>query len=127
MVGKRDSSRTGAASIASDDADATPEQLRRQLAKEHARYNELARAYKLTVANLVEATRAYALLERECNQLKAQASAAPDTCGPSALPRLTPAEIGAIRKLMARLHHPDAGGDAERMKAWNAALDQLER
>jgi hypothetical protein len=40
---------------------------------------------------------------------------------------LTPAEVGAIRKAMARLHHPDTGGDAERMKAWNAALDPLER
>jgi hypothetical protein len=27
---------------------------------------------------------------------------------------------------MARLHHPDVGGDAERMKAWNAVLDPLE-
>ena len=37
-----------------------------------------------------------------------------------------PAEVGAIRKAMARLHHPDTGGDAERMKAWNAALDPLD-
>lgn len=36
-------------------------------------------------------------------------------------------EARAIRKAIARLHHPDSGGDAERMKLWNACLDQLER
>jgi hypothetical protein len=34
-------------------------------------------------------------------------------------------EVNAIRKAMARLHHPDVGGDPERMKAWNAALDSI--
>jgi hypothetical protein len=33
--------------------------------------------------------------------------------------------VNAIRKAMARLHHPDVGGDPERMKAWNAALDRI--
>jgi hypothetical protein len=28
---------------------------------------------------------------------------------------------------VARLHHPDAGGDGERLKAWNTLLDALER
>jgi hypothetical protein len=28
---------------------------------------------------------------------------------------------------MARLHHPDVGGDLERMKAWNVVLDQIEQ
>ena len=36
-------------------------------------------------------------------------------------------EVSAIRKAMARLHHPDVGGDPERMKLWNAILDPLER
>ena len=36
-------------------------------------------------------------------------------------------EINAIRKAVARLHHPDLGGDPERMKAWNAALDRISR
>lgn len=39
---------------------------------------------------------------------------------------ITPEEVRAIRKAIARLHHPDAGGDLERMKMWNASLDQLE-
>ena len=39
---------------------------------------------------------------------------------------LLPIEISAIRKAMARLHHPDTGGDSERLKSWNAALDALE-
>jgi hypothetical protein len=34
-------------------------------------------------------------------------------------------EVNAIRKAMARLHHPDVGGDPERMKVWNAALDRI--
>jgi regulator of replication initiation timing len=40
---------------------------------------------------------------------------------------ITEAEVRAIRKAIARLHHPDAGGNAERMKMWNASLDRLER
>jgi hypothetical protein len=40
---------------------------------------------------------------------------------------LQPAEVAAIRKAVARLHHPDTGGDAERMKQWNTALDALEQ
>jgi hypothetical protein len=41
--------------------------------------------------------------------------------------QLTDEEVTAIRKAMARLHHPDVGGDPERMKAWNAALDRIGR
>lgn len=40
--------------------------------------------------------------------------------------RVSEDEVKAIRKAMARLHHPDSGGDAERMKQWNAALDRVE-
>jgi chromosome segregation ATPase len=40
---------------------------------------------------------------------------------------ITDAEVKAIRKAVARLHHPDSGGDAERMKMWNASLDRIER
>jgi hypothetical protein len=38
---------------------------------------------------------------------------------------ITEDEANAIRKAMARLHHPDLGGNAERMKVWNAALDKF--
>src|SRR5262245_5346995 len=108
-----------------DEAHRTIRSLLRQLSKEQARHAETARAYNLTVANLVEATRLNAQLEHDRDMWKARAEGqpAPFTLGTLTL---TPEEVGAIRKAMARLHHPDAGGDVERMKLWNAALDPLE-
>jgi post-segregation antitoxin (ccd killing protein) len=108
-----------------DEAHKTIRSLLRQLSKEQARHAETARAYNLTVANLVEATRQNALLEHERDSWKARAEGqgAPFTLGDLTL---TPEEVSAIRKAMARLHHPDTGGDVERMKQWNAALDPLE-
>jgi uncharacterized protein (DUF1786 family) len=41
--------------------------------------------------------------------------------------QMTDEEVNAIRKAIARLHHPDSGGNAERMKLWNASLDRVER
>jgi hypothetical protein len=43
------------------------------------------------------------------------------------LPVLTGDEINAIRRAMARIHHPDRGGDIDRMKLWNKLLDTLEK
>jgi hypothetical protein len=108
-----------------EEAHRTIRSLLRQLSKEQTRHAETARAYNLTVANLVEATRQSAQLEHERDMWKSRAEgkAAPFMVGALTL---TPAEVGAIRKAMARLHHPDAGGDIERMKLWNAALDPLE-
>jgi septal ring factor EnvC (AmiA/AmiB activator) len=102
--------------------------LLRQVSKEQARHAEIARAYEKTVANLMEITRENAQLERERDQWKARAEGAalPFQIGGETL-ELTPAEVSAIRKAMARLHHPDTGGDVERMKRWNAALDPLDR
>ncbi|MFQ3633243.1 hypothetical protein [Roseiflexus sp.] len=104
--------------------------LLRQLSKEQGRHAEIARAYNKTVANLVEITRENAALERERDMWKARAESAmreQESIRIGNIPfTLTAAEISAIRKAMARLHHPDAGGDAERMKLWNAALDPLE-
>jgi hypothetical protein len=110
------------------EAHKTIRSLLRQLRKEQAAHAETARAYNLTVANLVEATRENTALARERDMWKARAEGRtrPLTISGVTL-ELTPAEVSAIRKAMARLHHPDAGGDAERMKAWNAALDPLER
>jgi hypothetical protein len=107
------------------EAHKTIRSLLRQLSKEQARHAETARAYNLTVANLVEATRENALLEHERDMWRARAEGrhSPFEIGPLTL---TNEEVGAIRKAMARLHHPDAGGDAERMKQWNAALDPLD-
>jgi hypothetical protein len=110
-----------------EEAHKTIRGLLRQIDKTQAHYSEIARAYNKTVANLMEITRENALLEHERNMWHARAEGiAPPLNMGSGLPELTPAEVSAIRKAMARLHHPDTGGDAERMKAWNAALDPLE-
>src|SRR5690348_9768776 len=91
-----------------EEAHKTIRGLLRQIDKTQARYSEIARAYNKTVANLMEITRENALLEHERNMWHARAEgiAPPPNLG-TGLPELTPAEIGAIRKAMARLHHPD--------------------
>lgn len=102
--------------------------LLRQLSKEQARHTETTRAYNLTVANLREAARENAQTVRELNEWKARAERTPYGASLGDLPlRLSADEVHAIRKAMARLHHPDLGGDPERMKHWNAILDPLER
>lgn len=109
------------------EAHATIHRLLRQISKEQSHYDEVARAYSKTVASLMEITRENAVLEHERDMWKARAEgvASPFNIG-GLMIDLTPAEVGAIRKAIARLHHPDMGGDSERMKAWNAALDPLE-
>ena len=101
--------------------------LLRQLTKEQQRHAETVRAYDKTVANLVEAGRENTALERERDlwRSRAEGAATPFKIGGLTL-ELTPAAVSAIRKAMARLHHTDTGGDLERMKAWNAALDPLD-
>jgi hypothetical protein len=110
-----------------EEAHATIHRLLRQISKEQARWSEVVRAYNKTVASLMEITRENAAIEHDRDLWKARAegAAVPFNIGGMSI-ELTPAEVGAIRKAMARLHHPDAGGDAERMKAWNAALDPLD-
>jgi chromosome segregation ATPase len=110
-----------------EEAHKTIRTLLRQISKEQERHAEIARAYDKTVANLMEITRENAQLERERDMLRArvESSGMPFRVGGTTLD-LTPAEVSAIRKAMARLHHPDTGGDVERMKTWNAALDPLE-
>jgi septal ring factor EnvC (AmiA/AmiB activator) len=109
-----------------EEAHKTIRTLLRQIDKEQARHAEITRAYNKTVANLMEITRENAQLERERDAYKARAegTSTPFHIGGAVL-ELTQAEVSAIRKAMARLHHPDTGGDAERMKLWNAALDPL--
>ncbi|HNP74618.1 MAG TPA: hypothetical protein PKK15_26090 [Kouleothrix sp.] len=109
------------------EAHETIHRLLRQISKEQSRCAEVTRAYNKTVSSLVEATRENAALEHERDlwRARAESAAAPFQIGGLTLD-LTPAEVSAIRKAMARLHHPDAGGDIERMKAWNAALDPLD-
>jgi chromosome segregation ATPase len=117
-----------------EEAHKTIHTLLRQLSKEQGRHAETARAYNKTVANLSEIARQNTRLERELDAVererdmwKARAEGVPTpiTIGGLTLD-LTADEVSAIRKAMARLHHPDVGGDPERMKAWNAALDPLE-
>lgn len=111
--------------------------LRRQLEKALSAANEAQRAHAKMVATLTETMRENTSLahERDIWRARAQrleAGMAPD---PQVSPRvldisslagqLSEDEINAIRKAMARLHHPDVGGDPERMKAWNAALDRI--
>jgi hypothetical protein len=111
-----------------EEAHKTIRSLLRQIDKEQARYKEIARAYELTVANLVSITQDNNALERERDMWRARAEKSPMPLSiGSGLLELTSAEVSAIRKAMARLHHPDTGGDSERLKAWNAALDVLER
>jgi hypothetical protein len=110
-----------------DEARKTIRKLLRQIDQERARSSEIARAYDLTVANLVTITRENAALERERDHWRANAlgKPAPFKTGAGAL-ELTAAEVSAIRKAVARIHHPDTGGDSERLKLWNATLDALE-
>lgn len=110
------------------EAHKTIRSLLRQLSKEQARHAETARAYNLTVANLMEATRENTQISRERDLWKARAERGGQSFALRSIPMdLTSAEVSAIRKAMARLHHPDVGGDPERMKAWNSILDPLER
>lgn len=111
--------------------------LRRQLEKALMAANEAQRAHAKMVATLTETMRENTSLahERDIWRARAQRLEAGMTPEPGSARRtldisslagqLSEDEINAIRKAMARLHHPDVGGDPERMKAWNAALDRI--
>ncbi|KAB8142489.1 hypothetical protein F8S13_13070 [Chloroflexia bacterium SDU3-3] len=105
-------------------AQQTIRRLAHQIRAEQGRCEDVARSYNQVVAKLVTISRENAAVEHERDmwrQRTEQRSAA--------APRgfdITPDEARAIRKAMARLHHPDQGGDPDRMKEWNAILDQLE-
>lgn len=103
--------------------------LTRQLQKAEARHAETEQAYTKTVANLVQTTQENLALRHECERLRQRVPRNEPQMSRPAVAfglSLSPVEIAAIRKAMARLHHPDAGGDTERMQAWNVALDALE-
>ena len=114
--------------------------LRRQLDKALTALTEAQRAHSKMVETLTETVRETTVLtsERDSWRLRALRSEGRLTneYGPPPIQRidvtalssqLTEDEVTAIRKAMARLHHPDVGGDPERMKAWNAALDRIGR
>jgi|GEM_PF-1448689 len=109
-----------------EEAQHTIRRLTRELAKEQARHAQTSEAYSKTVTNMVEVARENALLTHELERLKRSTRSSsldmPNIAGID----LKPSEVKAIRKAMARLHHPDVGGDEQRMKVWNSMLDQLE-
>lgn len=122
------------------EAQALTRTLRRQLDKALAAANEAQRAHAKMVSTLTETMRENHTLTHELEMWRArcqrlEAGDPEETPGigggvidTSALVgQLSEDEINAIRKAMARLHHPDVGGNPDRMKAWNAALDRLAR
>lgn len=101
---------------------------------------EATRAHAKMVETLTETMRENTALsiERDMWRARAQRSATRNEPPPPepvewdvrsllGVGQVTEEEARAIRKAMARLHHPDSGGNAERMKLWNAALDRIER
>jgi hypothetical protein len=124
------------------------EALQRQLSEAHAMNRGLLRQLKKAQDSVTEAQRAHAKMvstltetmrentslsiDRDMWKARAQRYEMRDEDGtPSSLDiralggQITEEEANAIRKAIARLHHPDLGGDPERMKAWNAALDRI--
>ncbi len=112
-----------------DAAEASARDLHRRLKKMEEQFRETKHAYDKTVANMLSIVQENLQLTHECERLRIslQHEQAGTVAHPSGLPRLSAEELSAIRRAMARLHHPDAGGDAQRMQYWNALLDQIER
>ena len=109
------------------EAQAEVRRLARDLKKESQRLTETSEAYSKMVANLVRTVHENTVLRYECERMKRNGSGTDDQ---SILAMfgfdLTRSEVAAIRKAIARIHHPDAGGDIGRMQAWNVMLDKLE-
>lgn len=109
-----------------EEALATIRRLTRELSKEQARHAETTQAYNKTVSNMVAVARENALLSYELERLKRSSRSVP-MGEVEGLPfAISADEAKAIRKAIARLHHPDVGGDEQRMKLWNAVLDRLD-
>lgn len=109
-----------------DEAQSVIRRLTRELTKEQARHAQTAEAYSKTVTNMVEVARENAVLAHELERLKRIGRPAAVVERGSLPFDLTANEASVIRKAMARLHHPDVGGDEQRMKLWNAILDQID-
>lgn len=115
--------------------------LLRQLKKSQRVAEEAIRAHAKMVETLTRTMRENMLLmdERDCWKHRAQqwsekfaaknsagAQSGAETVFPG-IGHITAAEARVIRKAIARLHHPDSGGDTKRMQEWNALLDRIER
>lgn len=105
-----------------EQAEETIRDLLHQVEQERARIAEAVQVYNNVVAKLMLVSRDQAALEADRDMWRQRVEQGPS--GTRLSP--TPAEASAIRKAMARLHHPDTGGNPERMKQWNAVLDLLE-
>lgn len=110
-----------------DDAHRTIRALMRRLADEQEQQVKTKHAYEQMKANIMEMNREFATVERERDMWRQRAEQQGVLEWHEAMPNLTPDEISAIRRAMARLHHPDQGGDSERMKEWNKVLDRLDK
>ena len=109
------------------EAQAELRRLGRELKKEKQKLTETSEAYAKMVSNLVKTVHENTVLRYECERLKRHHTEVEETPLPNVLGfELTRAEVAAIRKAVARLHHPDAGGDIGRMQAWNVMLDKIE-
>lgn len=113
--------------------------LFRQLKKAQQATEEALRAHAKMVETLTETMRENAILMFERDRWKNRAEKRTEHTSPNEdhptpdvdflpdIEKITIAEARVIRKAIARLHHPDSGGNTERMQAWNALLDRIER
>ncbi len=109
------------------EAQAEVRRLTRDLKKESQKLTETSEAYSKMVANLVRTVHENTVLRYECERLKRYGTTADDQSIPNLFGfDLTRSEVAAIRKAVARIHHPDTGGDIGRMQAWNVMLDKIE-
>src|SRR3954447_21888205 len=82
--------------------------LQRELKKHQQRLSETAEAYNKTVSNLVRTVHENTVLRYEYERLKQRMPDPEETPGPLVLGlNLTRIEVAAIRKAIARVHHPD--------------------
>lgn len=107
-------------------AEATERELRRQLRKTEEQLTQTRQAYEKTVANMLTIVSENLRLTHECERLRGVTEDHFYVDLSHDFPSLNSDEVSAIRKAMARLHHPDVGGNAQRMQFWNSLLDRFE-
>lgn len=109
-----------------DEAQRMIRTLMRRLADEQQQQLQTRQAYEQMKQNIIEMNREHIQTERERDMWRLRAEQHAPMCNDQ-FPLLKADEVNAIRRAMARLHHPDHGGDTERMKQWNKFLDQVEK
>ncbi|MCE2850885.1 MAG: hypothetical protein ACK5C8_09260 [Roseiflexaceae bacterium] len=109
-----------------DEAQRMIRTLMRRLADEQQQQQQTQRAYEQMKQNIIEINREHVQIERERDMWRMRAERQ-GVITYDTFPLLKTDEVNAIRRAMARLHHPDHGGDTERMKQWNKFLDQIEK